>query len=53
MKVAKISREKLYKREYNDDSVVLLGNDRRLGTEPLDGLAKILSIMVKESGRVC
>lgn len=53
MKVTQISRENLYKREYQNNTITTLGSGHRLEGEPLDGLAKILSIMIREGGRVC
>lgn len=53
MKVTRITREKLYKREYEKDTIITLGSVGRLGAEPLDGLAEIFSMMIKEGGRGC
>lgn len=47
MITTRISREKLYRREYERDTVINIMNGG-FGGEALSGLAKVISIMIKE-----
>lgn len=47
MITTRISREKLYRREYEKDTVINIMNGG-FGGEALSGLAKVISLMIKE-----